>query len=188
MHTLQELRRAFDDERRANDDLTRDADRDRQAIEDLKTRWGRNQVFSAAVACAHCIQCGCHGVQRRRGLSCAHESRWEPCSVPAALLGPVHTQLGCLGVHGRRKQAQPPPHTHTYMDTHTIAGWSAPPRSCAARMTAAASCVTRWSACGTTTQRSRRSSRRRRARGPGVRSSARWRWACVFRAAVEVLH
>ena len=35
---LQELRRAYDDERRANDDLARDADRDRQTIDDLKAR------------------------------------------------------------------------------------------------------------------------------------------------------
>lgn len=36
--TLQELRRAYDEERRANDDLMCDADRDRQAIDDLKAR------------------------------------------------------------------------------------------------------------------------------------------------------
>lgn len=35
---VQDLRRAFEDERRANDELTRGADKDRQTIDDLKTR------------------------------------------------------------------------------------------------------------------------------------------------------
>lgn len=36
--TGQDLRRAFDEERRANNDLVRDAEKDRQNIDDLTSR------------------------------------------------------------------------------------------------------------------------------------------------------
>lgn len=49
----QELRRAFEEERHANDDLTRDADRDRQNIVDLRGRW----VLAVGAVCLQRLGC-----------------------------------------------------------------------------------------------------------------------------------
>jgi hypothetical protein len=141
----QELRRAFEDERRANDDLTRDADRDRQSIEDLKSRW---------VDCHGFLVLRFHPVhQQQPPYKYTHDQlAWQP---------PCPAVNGCVMESSVPNPARPA----------LRPGWRVPWRTCVRATRRRPTCGSRWRGCGTITQSFRRSTPRRSARGQARRRS-----------------
>jgi hypothetical protein len=80
----QEARRAFDEERRANDALTSDADRDRQAIEDLKSRCDPQRGGWALPAAAARMQASVRAARDSPPLTGPTALRTRTCSLAHA--------------------------------------------------------------------------------------------------------